>query len=103
MSKDDQYGSSSIAVLKTGETLCALGKEKPNPAPIEVRFGARVHNLRVERRMPQDLLASRAQLHRNYISEMERGKRNVSLRVIERIAMALDVEVMELFHGKEYG
>ena len=57
-----------------------------NPEPIEFRFGARVRALRIERRLPQDALAYRAQVHRNYISEMERGKRNVSLRIIERIA-----------------
>lgn len=73
-----------------------------NPEPIEFRFGARVHALRIERRLPQDALASRAQVHRNYISEMERGKRNVSLRIIERIAKALDVEIAELFQGTEY-
>lgn len=72
-----------------------------NPEPIEFRFGARVHALRIERRLPQDALASRAQVHRNYISEMERGKRNVSLRIIERIARALDVEIAELFRGTE--
>lgn len=72
-----------------------------NPS-IEVRFGARVHSLRVERRLPQDTLANRAQIHRNYLSEMERGKRNVSLRIIERVANALDVELQELFSGKEY-
>lgn len=69
--------------------------------PIEFRFGARVHALRIERRLPQDALASRAEVHRNYLSEMERGKRNVSLRIIERIAKALDVEIAELFRGME--
>lgn len=72
-----------------------------NPEPIEFRFGARVHALRIERRLSQDALASRAQVHRNYISEMERGKRNVSLRIIERIAKALDVEIAVLFPGGE--
>ncbi len=70
--------------------------------PIETRFGSRVHTLRVERRLPQDILAARSHVHRNYISETERGKRNVSLRIIERIALALEVEIAELFRGKEF-
>ena len=72
-----------------------------NPVPIEVRFGMRVHALRIERRLPQEVLAVRSQVHRNYISDVERGKRNVSLRIIERLAKALDVEIAELFKNME--
>lgn len=103
MNKDNRRESSSITRGKKEDDIRATCKEKADFIPIEARFGARVHTLRLARRMPQEMLAIRAQLHRNYISEMERGKRNVSLRVIERIALALDVEIVELFHGKEYG
>lgn len=66
--------------------------------PINVRFGHSVHMVRLERRISQDALASRAQVSRNYLSDLERGKRNISLEVVERIATALDVEVVELFY-----
>lgn len=75
---------------------------KDNPVPIEIRFGQRIHELRIQRRLPQDALASRAQVHRNYLSDVERGKRNVSLRIIEKLAKALGVEIAELFKQSEH-
>lgn len=66
-------------------------------ARVELRFGQRVHELRLQKRLSQDALATLASLHRNYISDVERGKRNVSIRVIELIANALGVEMKELF------
>lgn len=73
-----------------------------NPVPIEIRFGRRIHELRLQRRLPQDVLASRAQVHRNYLGEVERGKRNVSLRIIERLAKALGVSIADLFNCDEF-
>lgn len=72
-----------------------------NPVPIEVRFGNRVRELRIERRLPQEVLAYLAQVHRNYLSDVERGKRNVSLRIIDSLAKALGVEIKELFEEEE--
>jgi len=97
MANDDEVTISSNAAERKGDTQSKQIHQITNPVPIEFRFGERVRALRIERRLPQDVLASRAQVHRNYISDMERGKRNVSLRIIERIAKALDVEIAELF------
>lgn len=97
MASYDEYRISSSATQKEVDLSSSHTDDMANPVPIEFRFGARVHALRIERRLPQDVLASRTQVHRNYISEIERGKRNVSLRIIERLAKALDVEIAELF------
>ncbi|ARP44653.1 Regulatory protein MunI (plasmid) [Geobacillus thermodenitrificans] len=45
----------------------------------------------------QEELAFRCGLHRTYISDIERGTRNVSLENIERIAHALNVPPKDLF------
>ncbi len=89
--------------LNAAQKECDSGRncDQSNPVPIEVRFGMRVHALRIERRLPQEVLAFRSQVHRNYISDVERGKRNVSLRIIERLAKALDVEIAELFKNMD--
>lgn len=96
MAGSDEYRISSGATQKEVDS-CSRNNKEAKPVPIEVRFGARVHALRIKRRLPQDVLAFRTQVHRNYISDVERGKRNVSLRIIERLAMALDVDIAELF------
>lgn len=95
MAGNDEKRLSSTAAQKEVDNNKKY--DEINPVPIEIRFGVRVHSLRMERRLPQDALALRSQVHRNYISDVERGKRNVSLRIIERIAKALDVEIAELF------
>lgn len=47
--------------------------------------------------LTQDELASRAGLHRTYVSDVERGRRNVSLQSIERLAEGLNVPIGTLF------
>lgn len=68
---------------------------------IEARFGRNVKLQRKERRMTQMMLAEKTGLHQNYISEIEHGKRNITLRVIEMIAEALEVQEKELFNERE--
>jgi transcriptional regulator with XRE-family HTH domain len=45
----------------------------------------------------QEELAHRADLHRTYISDLERGLRNPSVESIEKLARALEVSVSKLF------
>ncbi|HEY9792266.1 MAG TPA: helix-turn-helix transcriptional regulator [Candidatus Obscuribacterales bacterium] len=40
----------------------------------------------------QEQLAQRSGLHRTYISDIERGSRNMSLQTLGRLAAALDVK-----------
>lgn len=64
---------------------------------IEQKFGLKVKELRMLEHISQEELAFRCQLSKNYISDVERGRRNVSLRSIEKFANGLNVEVKELF------
>lgn len=64
---------------------------------IEKRLGTSVKNWRNRLNIPQDELARRAGFHRSYISDVERGSRNVSLRSIEKLADALGVSILTLF------
>ncbi len=67
---------------------------------IEQRFGSRIRELRMMREISQEELAWRCQLSKNYVSDVERGKRNVSLKAIEKFAKGLNVRVEDLFHFK---
>ncbi|MDY4788148.1 MAG: helix-turn-helix transcriptional regulator [Bacilli bacterium] len=64
---------------------------------IEEQFGKRVRTLRQNLNVSQDEFAYMCHLHRNYISDLERGRRNVSLRAIKQIADGLGVEIATLF------
>lgn len=47
---------------------------------------------RMKLKLSQEALAEKANLHRTYISDIERGQRNVSLENIYNIAVALEIE-----------
>lgn len=57
----------------------------------------RVRLLRVVRGWTQEGLAAESDLHRTYVSGIERGKRNVGLDNLERLAQALGVTLGDLF------
>lgn len=66
---------------------------------VQVRFGLRVRQLRKKAGLSQEAFADRCGLDRTYMSGIERGKRNVSLRNIDILAKALDLSVSELTEG----
>lgn len=69
-------------------------------ADICKRFGQNVRRIRRAQEMSQEELAHRADLHRTYLSSIERaGGRNPSLRAIDQIANALGVTPGSLLDG----
>jgi len=79
-----------------------MGKKKARPG-IQERFGFAVKVRREELELTQEDLAGRAGIHRTYLSDIERGSRNVSLVNIERLAAALSLTLSALFHLVESG
>ena len=64
---------------------------------INIKFGRRVKELRLIQNITQEELAFRCQLSKNYVSDVERGTRNVTLKVVEKFAQGLKVPVHILF------
>ena len=64
---------------------------------IQVRFGNTIRRIRNKKEISQEALADLCSLHRTYISDVELGKRNVSLENIEKIATALGLKISEVF------
>ena len=71
--------------------------KKQKKGDIRERFGFAVKTLREELSLTQEDLADKAGIHRTYLSDIERGSRNISLINIERIAAALSLSLSELF------
>jgi len=63
---------------------------------IQVRFGQKIREIRKQKGFSQEVLATKSKLHRTYISDIERGDRNVSLKNVEKIAKALGVSAHDL-------
>jgi CheY-like chemotaxis protein/DNA-binding XRE family transcriptional regulator len=68
---------------------------------VKKQFGAAVRFYRDLLEISQEELAGRARLHRTYISDVERGARNVSLESIQRLASALNISLSVLFSRVE--
>ena len=60
-------------------------------------FGARVRALRTEKGWSQEYFAFECGLHRTYFGAVERGKRNISLENIKKIANTFRIDIAELF------
>lgn len=64
-------------------------------------FGHTVRNIRISKGISQESFADMCELHRTYISDIELGKRNVSLENISRISSALGLSISKLFEEVE--
>lgn len=70
-------------------------------ANVMVRFGVRLREVRTKVGVSQEKLADMAKLHRTYVSAVERGRCNISLVNIEKLAAALEVTMRELMPDAE--
>ncbi|AYF93860.1 helix-turn-helix domain-containing protein [Streptococcus koreensis] len=68
---------------------------------IQVNFGVKVRELRQKKCMSQEYFADLCGLHRTYISDVELGKRNISIENIQKVALALEISISDLFYEVE--
>lgn len=59
--------------------------------------GERIRTIRKIRGFTQESLAEKTGLQNTYISDVERGDRNISLETLEKIIEALEVNAVDLF------
>jgi transcriptional regulator with XRE-family HTH domain len=64
---------------------------------INIKFGKRVRELRLEKGLSQEQFSYKADVHRTYIGMIERAEKNISLVNIEKIAKALGINIKDLF------
>jgi len=64
---------------------------------IKKRLGVNIKNLRTLQNISQEKLALKAGIDRTYLPSIEKGKRNVSVEVLEKLALALNIDIIELF------
>jgi transcriptional regulator with XRE-family HTH domain len=66
---------------------------------IAVRFGSRLRKLRKLREWTQVRTAEELGIDRSYISDMERGKKNVCLPTMEVLAQGFEISLAQLVKG----
>jgi ribosome-binding protein aMBF1 (putative translation factor) len=72
-----------------------------SPKQVQLAFGRAVRKHRIAAGMSQEQLAYRADIHRTYVGDVERGERNIGLVNVERLASALGVKTSVLMKTME--
>lgn len=76
-----------------------MGESPEAGRPELVAFGARMRARRKQLGLSQEALADRCELHWTYIGQIERGRRNIGLLNLLRIAGALEMNPADLVDG----
>ncbi len=63
---------------------------------IKQRFGKKLKRIRLEKGLSQEALALSADIDRTYVPSIEKGKRNISITILEKLAKALGVTISQL-------
>ncbi len=66
---------------------------------VQSKVGRRIRDIRLSQGIPQGQLADMAHMTKSYMSEIEAGKKNLTLRSAAKIADCLGVPLEELFRG----
>jgi transcriptional regulator with XRE-family HTH domain len=69
------------------------------PRDICILLGKRIRELRKRRGWRQIDLAEHAGVNENYISDLETGKKEICVRMLQKIAVGLDVSIAKLMDG----
>ena len=68
---------------------------------VEKQLGMRIKYLRGKKKLSQEALAFISGVNKNYLSNLERGSRNPTLKVLERIAEGWEINLETLMKGIE--
>lgn len=69
---------------------------------IKLKIGQRIRELRKDLSLSQEALALKSEVDRTYMTDVENGRRNVSIEILEKIITALQISFTEFFNAKEF-
>jgi transcriptional regulator with XRE-family HTH domain len=69
---------------------------------IKQKVGLRIRELRRNLEISQEGLANKSNVDRTYVTDVENGRRNVSLEILERIMKGLNTSFADFFNSKEF-
>ena len=83
----------------SGQTalLPASSEERIMPLDVSSRFGRRLRELRQQRNLTQSEMARKFGIDRSFISDVERGRKSISLPMLEVIALGMNLTLAKLF------
>ena len=68
---------------------------------VNKQLGMRIKYLRSLKKWSQEDLALEANINKNYLSDLERGERNPTVKILEKLSKSFGITLEELFKGIE--
>lgn len=65
---------------------------------INIKIGGRIKDLRNSLQISQEELSYKSGIDRSYIAGVETGQRNVTVKVLEKIILSLDTDIISFFN-----
>ncbi|MBB2951576.1 helix-turn-helix domain-containing protein [Sphingobacterium sp. JUb56] len=69
---------------------------------IKEKIGKHLKNLRTDKGLTQEKLSYESDVDKTYISEVENGKRNISIINLEKLIVTLGASVKDFFNHKDF-
>lgn len=69
---------------------------------INIKIGDRIRELRKAKGLSQEALANIAEVDRTYMTKVETGKRNVTVKILDKIILALDSDFATFFNELKF-
>lgn len=69
---------------------------------IKLLVGQRIKELRHELKLSQEALANKAGVDRTYMTDVENGRRNISVEILQKITNALEISFADFFNNKRF-
>ncbi|MCQ6961356.1 helix-turn-helix domain-containing protein [Mucilaginibacter aquariorum] len=69
---------------------------------IKVKVGQRIKELRNEIGISQEALANKAEIDRTYVTDVENGRRNISIENLEKLVNALEIPFKDFFNSPNF-
>lgn len=69
---------------------------------IKVKVGQRIKELRNQIGISQEALANKAEIDRTYVTDVENGRRNISIENLEKLVNALEVQFKDFFDSPNF-
>ncbi|MFV5691002.1 helix-turn-helix domain-containing protein [Flavobacterium sp. LT1R49] len=69
---------------------------------INIKIGDRIKELRKAKDLSQEALANIAEVDRTYMTKVETGKRNVTVKILDKIIIALGTDFMTFFNDNNF-
>lgn len=66
---------------------------------LQKRIGKRIRDIRISKGVSQSQLALMTSMTKSYMSEIEAGKKNLTLRTLQKIATSLGITLEDIFRG----